>query len=171
MKAAIALLILFIASPLHAEITWLWANSLGTGTEQGTFVTDGGLVEGQAPAGAYTLADFSVTASAVGLPLGSIAAGDYETTWGGTSNYYFYWDGSEVTQYRLGNNPTIAYHQFRALLQPGGAPDLIQFWVFQFDIYEQYGDSFLFEDEGVVVTPAGTPTATGTVSRIKLLYP
>ncbi len=170
MRFAITIVALLLALPAQAEITWIWSNSLGSGTEQGTFVTDGDLVEGQAPAGTYTITDFSLTATSTSMPLGSIAAGDYEPTWGALSNYYFYWDGSEVTQYRLSNNPTIAYHQYRALLQPDGSPDLIQFWVFQFDIWEQYGESFLFEDEGVVVTPDGTPTASMVWSRIKQFY-
>ncbi len=68
MKILLTILILATAcGTALAGIQWTWANA-GTGTEQGTIITDGTLVAEEAPAGTYTIPDYSISASAYGLP-------------------------------------------------------------------------------------------------------
>lgn len=77
MKTMLTILLLTaFCGAAHAGIQWTWVNA-GTGTEQGTLITDGHLVANEAPAGTYTVVDFSVTASAYGIPLGSVSSGEY----------------------------------------------------------------------------------------------
>ncbi len=99
----VAVIALFLLTSLcvctveaQASIVWKWSWK----GEAGQFVTDGALAEGSAPAGTYSILDFSVTNTALGASgavVGSISGGEYDE--GSQPGQGFFWDGRAVTQW------------------------------------------------------------------------
>ena len=95
----LAVMLIVIGSNANATIIWSWSFS----GETGTFTTDGTSSGGLASPGTYNLEDLSVTASAVGAPLGSLGGGQYlplgVLIGTGPFNlpFSFDWSGSSVT--------------------------------------------------------------------------
>ena len=169
MRTTMALLaVLAIAGAAQAGIQWTWVNA-GTGTEQGIFVTDGELVGGLAPAGTYTLVDFSVTASAYDLVLGTFADGDYVCS---QPDFGFDWDGAGCTCFwRASGFYTNGFGYHVPDPQPG-APDCVGFNVDYFLIDFDEDVTFLQEFQTPVITPESTVTGecAGTLGGVKRLY-
>ncbi len=152
----------------QAGIEWTWVNA-GTGTEQGTFITNGELVAAAAPAGTYTILDFSVTATAYGIPLGSMSAGDYFTN---QPEIGFEWDGAAPTMFwRLSGTYTNGINLFVTTPIPGG-PDRICCDVDYFILDYDENVTFLLEYQTPTVTPVQTVTAneSATFGAVKTLY-
>jgi hypothetical protein len=85
--AAVALIL--AAAPAQANITWEWSFQ----SEAGTFVTNGDLIGGLAPAGSYTLDPTTFTVLTSSVP--SLLGAGYTETY---SPQGLVWDGSAVTQ-------------------------------------------------------------------------
>ena len=168
MRAAIILLAgLLVGNPAAANIDWTWSNA-GTGTEQGTFITTGELDGAQAPAGAYAILDFSVTASTHGLPLGSVSGGQFTI---GAPDIGFDWNGSAPTvMWQSSGTWPIGF----ALSIPGAAwdePEMVSFAIGRFSIRAFEPDiTFLDEHQTVILAPVTTAVAEGSFGRIKALY-
>jgi len=137
-----------------AEVTWDWSNA-GTGTEQGTITTDGGLVGGSAPAGTYTVSGFSLTASGVGLPLGSVADGTYIIP---NQDIGFMWNGAAPTQFFRDSGFYTNGFGFELAAPGSGTPAMITFALDFFEIMDiDEEETFLFEDQTVNLAPAPVP--------------
>lgn len=123
--AAVALTL--AAAPAQANITWQWSFE----SEAGTFMTDGSLVGGVAPAGSYT-ADpdsLNVTASTIPALIGATFTQN-QTPQG------LLWDGSEPTQFWRTAAPGVLYTNGMNFFGP-------HYW---------YG--FGIDDSGIVPVPA-----------------
>jgi hypothetical protein len=127
--------VLLAGAPAQASIVWEWSNA-GTGTEVGTFTTDGSLAGGQAPAGSYQVQEFSVTASSHGLPLGSVLGGTYSIE---NPAIGFNWDGGAPTQFWRADGAFPDGFALRAHV-PGlsALPNLVSFGINSFVIAEQF---------------------------------
>ncbi|MBU0740901.1 hypothetical protein KKG45_11650 [bacterium] len=169
MKFMLTILVLAAAcGAAQAGVQWSWSNA-GTGTELGTFITDGELVSDQAPAGTYTVVDFSVTASAYDIPIGSMSGGDYFTN---QPEIGFDWDGSVPTVFwRLSGFYTNGFGLFVTAPAPGG-PDYVGFGVDWFLIEYDEDVTFLAEGLTPILTPVGTVTASASAAfgALKALY-
>lgn len=169
MKILLTILILAAACGVaQAGIEWTWVNG-GTGTEQGTFITDGELVAEQAPSGAYTVIDFSVTATAYDIPLGSVSGGEFYINAPETG---FDWDGAAPTVFwRDSGQYTNGLNIFVSSPAPDD-PDWISFDVGWFYIGLEEGVTAIEEPETAVITPIGTVTARerATFGAVKALY-
>jgi len=166
-RTAILVTCLFVL-PAAANINWVWVNA-GTGTEQGTFLTDGDLVGYDAPAGNYSVLDFSVTASAHGAPIGSVSGGEYYI---GSPDVGFQWDGSAPTQFWRSNG---AYTNGFAFWVTGGSPpdlpDYILFDIGYFSVEnDEFGDVFLYEFMTVQMDPHEVAVGSQTFGALKALY-
>jgi hypothetical protein len=158
-----------ICGVANAGIEWTWANA-GTGTEQGTFITDGALVSEAAPAGTYTIIDFSVTATAYDIPIGSMSEGDYYTN---QPEIGFDWDGAAPTIFwRESGTYTNGINLFVTTPVPSG-PDRVCFDIDHFIIDYDEDVTFLEENQTPILTPVGTVTANECVTfgAVKALYP
>ncbi len=169
MKIIVFILILTMTcGTAQAAIEWTWANA-GTGTEQGTFITDGALVGDLAPAGSYTVLDYSVTASAHGAPIGSVSGGEYRIH---QADMGFDWDGSAPTVFwRLSGMYTNGLNLFVTTMIPG-AVDFIGFCIGEFGVYDDNEDLIFQELLTATVLPVGTVTANegATLGEVKALY-
>jgi hypothetical protein len=169
MKIMLTLLALVgICGVANAGIEWTWVNA-GTGTEQGTLITDGELVAQAAPAGTYTILDFSVTATAYGIPLGSMSAGDYFTN---QPDIGFDWDGAAPTMFwRLFGIYTNGINLFVTTPSPGG-PDRVCMEIDYFVLDYDENVTFLEEYRTPIVTPVQTvtPNEFATFGAVKTLY-
>jgi hypothetical protein len=88
-----AVLIVGLASEARADTLWTWSYA----SESGTFVTDGDPPCGEpAPAGTYSILDFSVTASAFPGNVGSLSGGEFSQN---QPVQGFVWDGVEPIQW------------------------------------------------------------------------
>jgi hypothetical protein len=157
-----------ICGVAQAGIEWTWANA-GTGTEQGTFITDGALVSEAAPAGTYTIIDFSVTATAYSIPIGSMSAGDYYTN---QPEIGFDWDGAAPTVFwRLSGTYTNGINLFVTAPGPSG-PDRICLEIDYFIVDYDENVTFLEEYQTPILTPVETVTANEgfTFGLVKALY-
>ena len=82
-----------VAGRARADTLWTWSYA----SEAGTFVTDGDQPCGQsAPAGTYSILDFSVTESAFPGNVGSLSGGEYSQN---QPVQGFVWDGAQPTQW------------------------------------------------------------------------
>jgi len=101
-----------------------------TQQQKGTFVTDGNLVNGAAPAGTYTISDFTVTNTTTSLPItGSFASGEWTI---GMPTFGFIWDGTIPTQFwRAGGDWTNGFSYSRN--NPG--PDFSNYIIFGVDYF------------------------------------
>jgi len=163
-----AVAMLLACPSARAEINWSWVNA-GTGTESGTFTTDGETVGALAPAGSYTILDFSYTASVYGAPVGSVSGGTYFI---GMPDIGFEWDGSGATQFWRQSG---AWTNGFGLWVTGGAPpDQPDYIVFDVDYFsvenDEEGSTFLWELITVLMTPHQTPVQGANLSDIKALY-
>ena len=162
------LALLISCSAAQAGILWSWANG-GTGTEQGTFITEGELVDGLAPAGVYTIVDASVTASANTLQIGSISGGIYFTN---MPEIGFDWDGADVTVFwRDSGNWTNGFGLNATTPIPGEA-DYLVFGIDYFSV--ESGDEMVLFQENVtaIIIPEDTitPVEVTTFVAVKILY-
>ncbi len=170
MKFFLALIFsLALGNAAQAGIEWSWANT-GTGTEQGTFITSGELVGGEAHAGSYTIVDATVTASTFNTQLGSFSDGTY-TTW--QPNLGFDWDGTDVTVFwRSSGGLTNGLGLF-ATEPVSGEPDYITFNIGGFAV-KNYGEGITFLNEEITpslaVIGSITPLDTTALGAIKSLY-
>jgi hypothetical protein len=106
----VALLVLCAANS-SADQIWIWSF---TG-EQGTFRTDG---TDPVP-GTYTMADFSVTASAAGGTLGSLSTGQYIAEGSDSVQpYSMQWDGHAVTLWSAAGFNGFNWWPFSDLVEP-----------------------------------------------------
>jgi hypothetical protein len=151
-------LIACLAGETRADIPWTWSYA----SEAGTFVTDGELAcDESAPAGTYTILDFSVTASAFPGNVGSLSGGEYSEN---QPVQGFTWDGTQPTQwfrasgvFTNGSNFYRVGTDLRYLFAPAsyGIDDIVvnpgEFLVFS--------DAIEMES---VVDPCPTPTPTST---------
>ena len=169
MKTTITLLlVLACAAGAQAGIQWTWVNA-GTGTEQGTLVTDGELVGGLAPAGSYTVVDFSVTATAYALPLGSCSGGEFAI---GQPEIGFDWDGSAPTVFWRSNGSYTNGFAFSVPNAVAPDPDRMAFSMGWFVVDRYYETTYLEEEATVVLTPAASVTSNEarTFGAVKRLY-
>ena len=169
MKILLTLLALAgICGVANAGIEWTWVNA-GTGTEQGTFITNGELVAQAAPAGTYTILDFSVTATAYDIPIGSMSAGDYFTN---QPEIGFNWDGAAPTMFwRASGVLTNGINLFVSTPIPG-VPDRFCCDVGYFILDYEENVTFLEEYQTPIVTPVQTvtPNECATFGAVKALY-
>ena len=170
MKVMVSILVFLAMSSIgQAKIQWTWEN-VATGTERGTFVTDGMMVGGAAPAGSYTVLDFSVTASIYGLRYGSILDGQYSI---GMPDIGFDWDGSMPTVFwRQSGGYTNGFSVWGVDVSPGD-PDRVGFGVDWFTVDDYHGDvTFIIESATPVLIPISSvvENETGTFGAIKKLY-
>ncbi len=88
--AAVCMAVILMATPAWAHITWTWSFQ----SESGTFVTDGALAGGFAPAGSYVAdpGSLAVISSTVGMLIGA-SFSQSQTPQG------FLWDGVGPTQF------------------------------------------------------------------------
>lgn len=168
MKILTILLILIAAGAAHAGIEWTWVNT-GTGTEQGTFVTDGELVAEAAPPGTYTVHDFTLTSTAYDVPLGSLSGGEFYVNQPTTG---FDWDGTGPTSFWRNSGQ---YTNGLNIRVTGAAPTDPYTYIFSvgwFSLEDEDDNSFLFETETVILTPVGTVTAhqRAAFGKVKALY-
>jgi hypothetical protein len=169
MKTMLLLMILLLTcGAAQAGIQWTWTNA-GTGTEQGTFVTDGELVLGEAPAGTYTVVDFSVTASAYGLPIGAVSEGAYSI---GQPTVGFVWSGTAPTNFWRSSGGLTNGFTFWDDDAVEDAPNRVGFIVDWFVVDEYYGISFVDESSTAVITPmaSATPNEARTFGGVKSLF-
>ncbi len=164
----IATCMAIVAIPVAADINWVWINA-GTGTEQGTFVTDGNLVGTDAPAGSYTLLDFSVTASIYGATLGSVSGGQWLI---GQPDVGFEWDGSQATQlWRQNGDFTNGFGFWSTEPPPPNVPDYIAFDANWFVVRNyEHTVTFLEEWMAVIMIPHQVPVEGTSFSELKALY-
>lgn len=152
----------------HAAVEWTWTNA-GTGTEQGTFITDGALVGNQAPAGTYTVLDYSITASAYGAPIGSVSGGEYRIN---QPDIGFDWDGAAPTVFwRSSGAWTNGLNLFVTTTIPD-AVDFIGFAIGQFAVFDDDEDYIYQEAFTPTLEPVGTVTADEgmTIGAVKGLF-
>lgn len=169
MKTLSLILVLVVcAGAASAGIQWTWSNAF-TGTEQGTFTTDGSYDGGGAPAGTYTILDYSVTASAWGLPMGSVSGGEYYIN---QPTIGFDWDGSAPTVFwRSSGALTNGFWLWASTYTPGFA-DMIGFNIEWFRVVEDDEIDHYGEDLTPDITPVGsiTPNEAKTFGGVKALY-
>jgi hypothetical protein len=169
MKILLTVLILTaLACSAHAAIEWTWTNT-GTGTEQGTFITDGALVGNLAPAGTYTVIDYSVTASAYGAPIGSVSSGEYFIN---QPDIGFDWDGSAPTVFwRSSGTYTNGTNLFVTTPSYGGV-GFIGLDIGQFSVYDDDESTLFQEMLAPTLVPVGTVTADEgmTIGTVKTLF-
>lgn len=169
MKVMFTILVLVVlSSTAQAGIEWNWINA-GTGTEKGTFITDGAMVSGAAPAGTYTIIDFTLNETAYALPLGSMSDGTYFLTQPDTG---FDWDGAAPTVFwRLSGTYTNGTNFF-VTAPVGTNPDWIGMGIDFFLIDYDEEVTFLEETLTPKVTPVGDHVAVEVSSfgAIKVLY-
>jgi len=169
MKIILSILILLlVCGTAHAGIQWTWANA-GTGTEQGTFITDGELVSDLAPAGTYTVVTYSITASAYGMPIGSVSSGEYFIN---QPDIGFDWDGSVPTVFwRSSGVHTNGLNLFTTDLVPN-VPNMVGMNVDWFIVEEDEEVTYLEEALTPILTPVGTitPNKRATFGAVKALY-
>jgi hypothetical protein len=169
MKFLFTILALAVLSgPALAGIEWSWSNA-GTGTERGTFITDGAMVSGAAPAGTYTIIDFTLSETAYPLPLGSISDGTYFINQPDTG---FDWDGAAPTVFWRSSGTYTNGTNFFVTAPVGTNPDLIGMGIDFFLVEYDEEVTFLEENHTPVVTPVGDHVATEVSSfgAIKVLY-
>jgi hypothetical protein len=169
MKIIVSILIMTLAcGAAWAGIEWTWVNA-GTGTEQGTFITDGELVSDLAPAGTYTVQDYSITASAHGMPIGSASGGEYFIN---QPDIGFDWDGSAPTLFwRDSGGYTNGLNLFMAIPVPS-VPNMIGMDIDWFALEEDVKAQYLEEALTPILTPVGTimPNERATFGDVKALY-
>ncbi len=168
MRALTIILALVLAGPALAAIEWTWVNS-GTGTEQGTLITDGVLVGDLAPAGTYTILDYTVTASAHGVLIGSVSDGTYVIE---HPDQGFDWDGSAPTVFwRDSGQHTNGFWLWAAEYVPG-TPNTVGLGIDWFLVCEDETVDYLYELLTPAITPVGTVTGgdTATFGGVKALY-
>lgn len=169
MRVLLVILILIVTcTAAQAGIQWTWTNA-GTGTEQGTFITSGVLVDDQAPAGNYTIYDYSITASAWGLEIGSVSGGEYYIS---QPDIGFVWDGAAPTTFWRSSGVYLNGFWLWATTYTPGQPDMLGMnveWlaVVEDDEVDHYG-----EDLTPVFTPTGTatPNERATFGAVKALF-
>ena len=157
-----------ICGAAQAGIVWSWTNA-GTGTEQGTFITDGNLVSDLAPAGTYTVIDFSVTATAYIIPIGSMSSGDYFTN---QPDIGFDWDGSIPTVFWRSSGFYTNGINLSVTDPAPGDPDRMGFGINWFLIEYDEDVTFLEEDQTPILTPVESLVANECASfgAVKALY-
>lgn len=110
-------LLLIISPNVLADITWQWSFN----SESGYFLTDGTLVESEAPNGTYALLDFCVASSDTNGVIGSMGDGVYETgTFATDEPFTFTWDGSSVTAWLQSGNNAFNWHVYSVTEGPTG---------------------------------------------------
>jgi hypothetical protein len=169
MKVKLTVLALVtLCGPAQAGIEWTWGNG-GTGTEQGTFVTDGAMTGGTAPAGNYTIIDFTLTASAYPLPLGSMSDGTYYTN---QPDMGFDWDGAVPTVFWRDSGALTNGINLFVTAPAGTDPDRIVMDIDYFEVDYDETVSFLYENLTPTVTPVGDYVAAqrSSFGAIKMLY-
>ena len=168
MKSMVIILALLLTcATAQANIQWTWTNA-GTGTEQGTFTTAGDLVGDLAPAGTYTVLDFSVTASHYGLPLGSISGGVYSI---GMPDIGFDWDGAGPTLFWRQSGYWTNGFGLDVVDYPPIAPNYLVFNINYFAV-EDYDDEieYIVESQTPILAVDLTAVEKSSFGRIKLLY-
>jgi hypothetical protein len=160
--------LLLACGTAQAGILWTWTNA-GTGTEQGTFLTDGELVSGEAPAGSYTLVDFTVTASVYPLPIGSVSGGEYSI---GQPSAGFLWDGAAPTQFWRSSGIFTNGFALDCVDPAPGDPTRVAFGIEWFTVDEYYGVVYLNESATVVMAPSMSvaPNEAATFGAVKRLF-
>jgi len=168
MRIATILLLLVLSNPSGAvEITWTWTNA-GTGTEVGTFRTWGDMVGDTAPAGSYTIRDFTYDESAHNAVIGSWWGNEYNTT---DPAIGFEWDGTEPTQFWRNTGYYTGGFGMYTEENIQGRPNWIVFDVDYFAVQNYwYGQDFLIEYQTVRLQPSETPVQGSTLSAVKALY-
>lgn len=169
MKVIFTFLVLAVLSgPALAGIEWVWSNA-GSGTEKGTFITDGTLISGDAPAGSYTIFDFKLTESAYPLPLGSVSDGTYFIRRLDTG---FDWDGTAPTVFWRSSGTYTNGANFFVTAPAGTDPDWIGMSIDFFVVDYNEEVTFLEENLTPVVTPIGDYVSTDAAAfgAIKALY-
>jgi hypothetical protein len=165
---ATALALLLVCSVAQANIHWTWTNAI-TGTEIGTFDTDGDLVGADALPGSYTILDFSVTASLYGAPIGSVSGGEYYI---GMPDIGFEWNGSAPTEFWRQNGGYT--NGFGLWVSEGSAPNVPDYIAFSVDwfVVENYEYEVIFLEEyaTAIITPHVTAAETVSMGDVKVLY-
>jgi hypothetical protein len=159
-------LIACLACETRADTLWNWSY----GSEAGTFVADGDVPCGEAaPAGTYSILDFSVTDSMFPGNVGSLSGGQYSQN---QPVQGFVWNGVEPTQwfrasgmFTNGSNFLRVGTGLRYLFAVGfyGVDDIIN----------NPGEFLVFSDLIVmepVVEPCPTPTPTPRPGKLTLCH-
>jgi len=158
-----AAVLLLVAGSAHASIVWDWSNA-GTGTETGTFTTDGDLLGGLATAGTYNVTDFSLDTTSTTLALGSVSGGQFVIN---QPDVGFVWDGSAPTQFFRDSGGLTNGFAFTLDPDPGfGVVSTVVFEVNFFEIDETDGDGApgsLFESQTVNLAPVAVPEPSALV--------
>lgn len=150
--------LLFVSFNSFGQITWFWMDA-NTQQQKGTFVTNGNLVNGVAPAGNYTISDFTVTNTTTSLPLtGSFVSGEWANPQAG-----FIWDGTIPTEFwRSGGQYTNGFGIFRNNPSPN-ISDYILFAVNLFSISNYLNDTTeVNQPNTILLSVVQTPTITLT---------
>ncbi len=170
MKVMVSILVFLVISSIgQAKIQWTWEN-VATGTERGTFVTDGMMTGNTAPAGSYTVLDFSVTASAYGLRYGSILGGQYSI---GMPDIGFDWDGSMPTVFwRQSGGYTNGFSVWGVDVTHED-PDRVGFGMGWFTVEDYFGEvTYITESATPILIPVSSTVEneSGTFGAVKKLY-
>ena len=170
MKILLTILILAAAcGAAQAGIEWTWANG-AFGSEQGTFITNGELVAEEAPSGSYTIIDFSITATAYLIPIGSMSGGEFDLI---QPDIGFDWDGSAPTVFWRNSG---GYTNGLWMHVTAAAPDdpaMIGMGMGWFTIVDEEDDfTFHYDPVTPILTPVGNVTAheRATFGAVKALY-
>ncbi len=168
LATATGIIATFLCSSAMAGIEWNWVNA-GTGTEEGTFITEGELVDGAAPAGTYTVVDFSYDTTSYGAPIGSVSDGTFVLN---QPTIGFDWDGTAPTSFWRGSGTYTNGLALGVNDSASGEPDYIGFSVGWFIVQEYYVNVFLEEYMTVTLAPVGSITETqgSTFDAVKALY-
>jgi len=159
-----AVILILMTGSAHASIVWNWSNA-ATGTETGTFTTDGDLVGGLATAGTYNVTDFSLDTTSTTLALGSASGGQYAIN---QPDVGFLWDGNAPTQFfRASGNFTNGF-SFGLDPDPGlGALSEVIFVIdfFSIDSSDElsFPPGFILESQTVNLAPVAVPEPSALV--------
>lgn len=155
-----------LACETRADISWNWSY----GSEAGTFVTDGDVPCGEAaPAGTYSVLDFSVTDSMFPGNVGSLSGGEYSQN---QPVQGFVWDGVAPTQWFRASGTFTNGSNF---LRVGtGLRYLFAVAVYGVDdIINNPGEFLVFSDSIVmepIVELCPTPTPTPRPGKLTLCH-
>jgi hypothetical protein len=160
-----AVLVVWLASEARADTLWTWSYA----SESGTFLTDGDPPCGEsAPAGTYSILDFSVTASTFPGNVGSLSGGEFSQN---QPVQGFVWDGVEPTQWFRSSG---AFTNGSNFLRVG----VNLRYLFAVDFYgiDDLADPgvFLVSSDAIdmqsVVEPCPTPTPTPRPGKVTICH-